>query len=392
MDSILMITANTPHSKRGGIRWQGDLTARKVESLILENNVIVEYEVAIDILLGDYSRTGKNLYQNIVLCVDFLSGKSLEILMNKLEKLLPQNGTIIYPDEVETLLEGLNTTKLAERNISDSYIERLNESMHEEKFPERIRMLCDMLCFRGDFTAFVKGDMIFKKTGTVLVNTISMAIYPGITQGTKAMTQRLGLNEEDNDWMALISFVLQMCPFLQDEPSNPTNQFDNYAAQAIMKIEYQAPIIVLLHSVTGRPFRSVSDDWVIKNFFAGNMPLLEHICSITPKLTAAWSVRCNHFWNYDKKEDAVKLAESGLRENPKSPELRRFLAHGMRMRKEHHDALEIESKLYYENPEEINRNDTFAYIVRSIEEIGDESLMQEWQNKARRDGIVTALG
>jgi len=122
--------------------------------------------------------------------------------------------------------------------------------------------------------------------------------------------------------------------------------------------------VMLSLAVEKKKFGSVSNAWIINNNWIEDMEMLEQWTKISPNDEESWQVYSRILWNKGLKLECAEVAKKGLMFHPKSTNLLRRKAHGLRIKEKHAEAVEIEKILL--QSDKLSKVDTAIYLVRSL--------------------------
>jgi len=122
--------------------------------------------------------------------------------------------------------------------------------------------------------------------------------------------------------------------------------------------------VMLNLGVEKKKFGSVLDAWIINNNWIEDVEILEQWTKISPNDEESWQVYSRVLWNKGMKLKCSEVAKKGLEYHPKSANLLRRRAHGLRIKEKHAEAVEIEKILL--QSDKLSKVDTVIYLVRSL--------------------------
>ena len=110
----------------------------------------------------------------------------------------------------------------------------------------------------------------------------------------------------------------------------------------------------------------------IQNDWANDHDVLAHWTQIDPMNFDSWQIRTRALWNDKKRVECGEVAEEALVFHPGEHNLLRRMAHGLRERGNHAEAIAIE--LIILNEEGLSRIDNYIYLSRSY------FALEDWEN------------
>ena len=111
---------------------------------------------------------------------------------------------------------------------------------------------------------------------------------------------------------------------------------------------------------------------LIQNDWANDHDVLAHWTQIDPMNFDSWQIRTRALWNDKKRVECGEVAEEALTFHPGEHNLLRRMAHGLRERGNHSEAIAIE--LIILDEEGLSRIDNYIYLSRSY------FALEDWEN------------
>lgn len=374
---VLVIT-DDPYLRIGIDANHDPTTPRGFIKECLDCSALVEFEEPIDCMTSEFHRTGDQDYDFSV----YIGKRGQQTYWHELESRLEDkvDGHLHFLDSEGHLIRGDGEQLSIEGLLSESN-DDATESGHERMLSQlsiAMRLGQDLRC---DMLVRIllldcktdRRELISTLNEHPEVHLIAGRIGSLICDegGIPSVNEFLPENWPDSK---VVSLLIDMAVFDSGIPVEEFNEIidsndDINSIARTLFLRSGTPFscqLFLNLSNGGKRYGTTPNDWIFRNIWADDLAMMEKWTEVFPEDHESWQVYSRALWNQGSSDICAEVAVKGLEYHPESHHLLRRKAHGLRIKGEHGEAVQIERYILESDSDRLNPIDTIAYLTRSL--------------------------